>query len=115
MYVFTADTRFWCSDAFELGLIALNHCCFAHVVGEFAFQPLQHVDFQTETFAACNIDLAGNYTLTASDGSLTTAVSGTVGVTVGAENRLVFTTQPVGAVGGATIMQAVSRGRTRVR
>ena len=54
------------------------------------------------TFAGCDIDKAGTYTLTASDGSLTHAVSTTVTITVGAAAKLRFTTQPGGAaLGGA--------------
>ncbi len=38
--------------------------------------------------------LAGNYTLTFSDGGLTTAVSNTITVSTGAATKLVVTTQP---------------------
>ncbi|HEX4492879.1 MAG TPA: hypothetical protein VH914_16860, partial [Acidimicrobiia bacterium] len=53
------------------------------------------------TFAGCAIDLAGTYTLTATDGSLTSAVSASITNAVGAASQLTFTTQPVGAAGGA--------------
>lgn len=47
------------------------------------------------TFTGCSIDKAGTgYTLTASDGTLTTAVSSTITVTVGPAAKLALTTQP---------------------
>src|SRR5207248_1130287 len=49
----------------------------------------------------CNINLSGTYTLTASDGALTTAVSSSVVVSAGVAAKLAFTTQPVGAAGAA--------------
>jgi hypothetical protein len=50
------------------------------------------------TFSGCSINLAGSqYTLTATDGSLTSATSGAFNIT-GVATRLVFTTQPVGGV-----------------
>ena len=52
------------------------------------------------TFAGCKIDLANSYTLTATDGSLTSAVSSSITVTVGAAAKLGFTQQPSGATGG---------------
>ena len=52
------------------------------------------------TFAGCQVDKAGTYTLTATDGSLTLAVSTNVVVSAGAANKLVFTTQPGGGTGG---------------
>jgi hypothetical protein len=55
------------------------------------------------TFAGCKIDLAGAYTLTATDGSLTDAVSSTVTITAGVGARLHFATQPSGAVAGAVL------------
>jgi hypothetical protein len=54
------------------------------------------------TFAGCKIDVANTYTLTASDGSLTTAVSGDVVITVGAAAKLGYTTQPSGTATGGT-------------
>ena len=51
------------------------------------------------TFSGCKIDKPGNgYTLTATDGSLTSAVSAAFNVTVGSASQVVFTTQPVGGV-----------------
>jgi hypothetical protein len=52
------------------------------------------------TFAGCSIDLAGSYTLTASDAALATAVSSSLTITVGTASKLAFTTQPSSAVGG---------------
>jgi signal peptidase I len=46
------------------------------------------------TFAGCNIDKAGTYTLTATSSGLTSAVSAGVTITVGAAAKLGFTTQP---------------------
>lgn len=46
------------------------------------------------TFAGCKIDKAGAYTLTATDGSLTSAVSNSVTVSAGAATKLAFTQQP---------------------
>src|SRR5207248_636257 len=44
------------------------------------------------------IDKAGTgYTLTATDGSLTSAVSNSINITVGSPAALAFTTQPAGA------------------
>jgi hypothetical protein len=56
------------------------------------------------TFAGCKIDKAGNgYTLTASDGALTSATSATFNVTVGAAAQLAFTTQPGNGTGGSAL------------
>jgi hypothetical protein len=52
-------------------------------------------------FEGCNINLPGTYTLTATDGALTPAISNNVVVTVGRAAKLAFTTQPIGAAGGA--------------
>ncbi|HEY5013806.1 MAG TPA: hypothetical protein VIK61_14030, partial [Acidimicrobiia bacterium] len=52
------------------------------------------------TFAGCKIDLIGTYTLTAADGSLTTAVSSSVTITLGQAAKLAFTTQPGSSTGG---------------
>ncbi len=49
------------------------------------------------TFAGCRIDRAGTYTLTATDGGLTSAVSTAVVVTVGAPARVGFVRTPGGA------------------
>ena len=54
------------------------------------------------TFAGCQIDKAGTYTLTATDGSLTLAVSTNVVVSAGAASKLVFTTQPSGTTTAGT-------------
>ena len=51
------------------------------------------------TFADCSIDLAGTYTLTASDGSLTPATSSSTTVSVGSEAKVAFTTQPSDSTG----------------
>ena len=55
------------------------------------------------TFAGCKIDVAGTYTLTATSGALTAAVSGNVVITVGAAAKLGFTTEPSGAVAGVVL------------
>jgi hypothetical protein len=55
------------------------------------------------SFSGCKIDRAGAYTLTATDGSLTAAVSSTVTITVGAGAKLAFTTQPSGAVNNVNL------------
>ena len=53
------------------------------------------------TFAGCKIDKSGNgYTLTATDGSLTSATSGTFNITVGSAAQLAFTTSPSNSTGG---------------
>ena len=46
------------------------------------------------TFAGCNIDKAGSYTLTAADGALDTATSAALTIVAGAPNKLAFTRQP---------------------
>ncbi len=46
------------------------------------------------TFAACKVDRPGTYTLTATNGSLTSAVSTSFTITVGPATKLVYTTQP---------------------
>ncbi|WP_457965943.1 hypothetical protein M1E17_05320 [Arthrobacter sp. D1-29] len=48
-------------------------------------------------FTGCAVNKAGTYTLTATSGTLTTAVSSSFTVSVGPATRLVFTTQPAGA------------------
>jgi hypothetical protein len=50
------------------------------------------------SFTGCAIDLAGTYTLTATDGTLASAVSETLTVAVGAAAKLHISTQPLGAV-----------------
>jgi hypothetical protein len=49
------------------------------------------------TFAGCQIDKAGTYTLTATDGALTAAVSSSITVATGAANKVVFSVQPPAA------------------
>jgi hypothetical protein len=51
------------------------------------------------SFAGCKIDKAGTYTLTAT-GSVTSAVSGSFTISVGAASKLAFTTMPSGSTGG---------------
>lgn len=46
------------------------------------------------TFAGCKIDKAGTYTLTATDGALTSAASNSFTVASGAANKVVFSVQP---------------------
>ncbi len=48
------------------------------------------------TFAGCSVDKAGTYTLTATDGLLTSATSSSFTITAGAASKLAFTTQPGG-------------------
>src|SRR5207253_1909894 len=52
------------------------------------------------TFAGCKIDVANTYTLTATDGSLTTAISNGLIIAVGVPAKVAFTTQPSGSTGG---------------
>ena len=52
------------------------------------------------TFAGCKIDLANSYTLTATGTGLTSGVSNSITITVGAASKLAFTTQPSSAVAG---------------
>jgi hypothetical protein len=49
-----------------------------------------------DTFAGCRIDKAGTYTLTATGGGYTNAVSNSFTITAGAASQLAFTTQPGG-------------------
>jgi trimeric autotransporter adhesin len=51
-------------------------------------------------FIGCKIDRAAGYTLTATDGSLTSAVSSPFAIAVGGASKLAFTTQPSGSTGG---------------
>jgi Spherulation-specific family 4 len=54
------------------------------------------------SFAGCKITgKAGSYTLQATDGSLTSATSGSLSITAGAAAQLAFTTQPGGGSNGA--------------
>ena len=46
------------------------------------------------TFTGCDIDIAGSYTLTATDVGLASAVSSSVTISVGPAAKLAFTTQP---------------------
>ncbi len=46
------------------------------------------------TFPGLSIDKTGSYTLTATDGALTTAVSSSISISHGAASKLAFTTQP---------------------
>jgi hypothetical protein len=46
------------------------------------------------TFAGCNVDKPGTYTLTAASGGLTSAVSTSFTITVGVATKLAFTTSP---------------------
>ena len=51
-------------------------------------------------FSGCSINTDGTYTLTAADGALTAATSGSIVVSTGPANQLAFTTEPAGATGG---------------
>src|SRR5450631_949258 len=51
------------------------------------------------TFAGCAITKAGTYTLTATSGTLTTAVSTSFTIATGSATRLAFTTSPAGSPG----------------
>jgi hypothetical protein len=54
------------------------------------------------SFAGCKITgKAGSYTLTASDGGLTSATSGSISITAGPATHLAFTTPPGGGASGA--------------
>jgi hypothetical protein len=57
-------------------------------------------------FVGCSINLANSYTLTASDGTLTVALSSGVDVSVGSAARLGFTTEPSTAAAPATAFAA---------
>jgi trimeric autotransporter adhesin len=52
------------------------------------------------TFAGCAVDDAGTYTLTATSGTLTSAVSTTFTITTGSATSLSFTTDPSSSTGG---------------
>jgi len=53
------------------------------------------------TFSGCAITTAGTYTLTATDGSLTSAVSGSFTISAAAANKLSFNQSPGNTVAGA--------------
>ncbi|MES1247893.1 MAG: invasin domain 3-containing protein, partial [Actinomycetota bacterium] len=56
------------------------------------------------TFGGLSVDKANTYTLTATDGSLASAMSSSFTISVGAAAKLAFTTQPSSSVnGGATL------------
>jgi len=56
------------------------------------------------TFSSCTIDTAGQgYTLTAADGSLSTATSNAFSVSTGVATQLVFAAQPGNSYGGSTL------------
>jgi hypothetical protein len=50
------------------------------------------------TFTGLSIDKVGSYTLTATDGALTSAVSNSIAISHGAAAKLAFTTQPPASV-----------------
>jgi hypothetical protein len=60
------------------------------------------------TFGSLVINSAGTYTLTASDGTLTTAISSSFTIAAGAATKLGYLQQPSGAASGATITPAVT-------
>jgi hypothetical protein len=60
------------------------------------------------TYAGCNIDKAGTYTLTATDGSLTSAVSTTIALSAGTPSQLVFVQGPSNAFTGLAMTPAVT-------
>ena len=51
-------------------------------------------------FVGCNVNVPNSYTLTATDGSLTSAVSASFTISVGAAAKLAVTTQPSASTGG---------------
>jgi hypothetical protein len=60
------------------------------------------------TFSGCKITTAGTYTLTATDGSLTSATSSSFIVSPAAASKLAFTAQPTNTVAGVAITPAVT-------
>ncbi|TMB90902.1 MAG: hypothetical protein E6J45_07880 [Chloroflexi bacterium] len=61
------------------------------------------------TFAGCKIDKAGTgYTLTATDGALTSVISLAIDITVGPASKLVYSQQPTSATAGVSISPAVT-------
>jgi hypothetical protein len=59
------------------------------------------------TFSGLVINAAGNYTLAASDGTLTVATSASFAITAGTAAKLVFLQQPSNTTAGASISPAV--------
>jgi hypothetical protein len=55
------------------------------------------------TFAGCKVDKTGTYTLTATDGTLTSAVSNSFTISVGTAAKLAFSTQPGNGTGGTAL------------
>jgi hypothetical protein len=55
------------------------------------------------TFAGCKVDKTGIYTLTATDGSLTSAVSTSFTISAGTASKLAFSTQPGNGTGGTAL------------
>ncbi len=60
------------------------------------------------TFSNVKFDTAGSYTLSAADGSLTSATSGSFTVSAAAVSKLGFTQQPTNVQPGGTISPAVT-------
>ena len=60
------------------------------------------------TFSGLKIDTAGSYTLAASDGSLTGAISNSLTISPAAASKLVFGQQPTNATAGVAISPAVT-------
>jgi hypothetical protein len=60
------------------------------------------------TFAGCRIDKSGTYTLTATDGSLTSAVSTAVTISAGAAAQLSFVQQPSNTAATSAISPAIT-------
>jgi hypothetical protein len=56
------------------------------------------------TFTGCRIDKVGTYTITATDGLLTSAISDSVTITAGAASTLAFITSPSGSTGGVAFV-----------
>src|SRR6185436_2859722 len=59
------------------------------------------------TFSGLAIDKAGTYTLTASDGALTTAISASITISHAAAAKVAFTTQPPASTASGTSFGAV--------
>jgi autotransporter-associated beta strand protein len=59
------------------------------------------------TFSNVIIDTAGSYTLSATDGSLTSATSGSFAVSAGAASKLVYGTQPSNVTAGVAISPSI--------
>jgi hypothetical protein len=56
------------------------------------------------TFTGCRIDKVGTYTITATDGLVTSAISDSVTITAGAASTLAFITSPSGSTGGVAFV-----------